>query len=348
MLQDLPFDEFSKECQSSTFLSIVTSKMGAGCCCCSKKNQRISSEYRSIPQYTPIGMKTNDPLILIDGYLDEPILSLEEALEPFYGEINHLSHYIKEAKTQCHYPSEHNLTLDESAAIYIYTMQWNDSCLYDHLQTALNSNDRSTIEPWFAYLKLFKNALDKLPTVKAEVWQGEPFDEELKEQLNSKSLPFYTSLCSCSLSINEIKKYGQQTMGKKIILVGYQSVNGKLVTDYTANDLDEAIVWPGIKLGVSKYIVTDAYHLWVLHPARQIEFSKIAAQGHQTIDHRTATLLLGKLGFDVKNSQVSDLLNDVDMLSDGYIDQDSMLSILDKLLDNRPEPEPIPVIDNEP
>ncbi|CAF1411932.1 unnamed protein product [Rotaria sordida] len=270
MLQDLPFDEFSKECQSSTFLSIVTSKMGAGCCCCSKKNQRISSEYRSIPQYTPIGIKTNDPLILIDGYLDEPILSLEEALEPFYGEINHLSYYIKEAKTQCHYPSEHNLTLDESAAIYIYTMQWNDSCLYDHLQTALNSNDRSTIEPWFAYLKLFKNALDKLPTVKAEVWQGESFDEELKEQLNSKSLPFYTSLSSCSPSINEIKKYGQQTMGKKIILVGYQSVNGKLVTDYTANDLDEAIVWPGIKLGVSKYIVTDAYHLWVLNPVRQI------------------------------------------------------------------------------
>ncbi|CAF0944993.1 unnamed protein product [Rotaria sp. Silwood1] len=242
--------------------------MGAGCCCCGKKNQRVSSEYRSVPRYTQIGIRTNDSLTPIDDYPDEPVLSLEEALELFDGKINHLSYYIQEAKMKCHYPSEHNLTLDESAAIYIYTMQWGDRCLHNYLQAALNSNDQSTLQPWLMYLKLFKSALDKLPTAKAEVWQGGPFDEKLKEQLNSKSSSLYTSLSSCSLSANEIKEYLPKTVEKKIFLVGYQSVNGKLVTGYTANGFPEAIVWPGIKLGVSKYVVTDAYHSWILYPIR--------------------------------------------------------------------------------
>ncbi|CAF4283433.1 unnamed protein product [Rotaria sp. Silwood2] len=218
--------------------------MGAGCCCCGKKNQRISSEYHSIPQYTQIGIRTNDPLVFIDGYLDEPVLPLEDALEPFDGKINRLSYYIQEAKMRCHYPSEHNLTLDESAAIYIYTMKSDDRCLQNYLQAALNSNDQNTLQAWFKYLKLFKTALDKLPTAKAEVWQGGPFDEKLKEQLNSKSLPLYTSLCSCSPSVNQIKDYLQKPVGNKMILLGYQSVNGKLVTGYTANNWQEAIVWP--------------------------------------------------------------------------------------------------------
>ncbi|CAF2930704.1 unnamed protein product [Rotaria sp. Silwood2] len=244
--------------------------MGAGCCCCSKKHQSVSSEYRPIPQYIQIGIKSNNPLALIDGYLNEPLLSLEEALEPFDGKIDQLSHYIKEAKMKCHYPSEHNLNHDESAAIYIYTMKWGDWCLHDHLQAALNSKDQSTLKPWFKYLKLFKSALDKLPTAKAEIWQGAPFDEKLEEQLSSEPLSVYSSMCSCSLSANEITNYLQKTVGKKIILVGYQSVNGKLLTGHTANDLQEAIMWPGIRLEVSKHVMVDACNSWILHAVREI------------------------------------------------------------------------------
>ncbi|CAF1239492.1 unnamed protein product [Rotaria sp. Silwood1] len=245
--------------------------MGAGCCCCcSKKDQRISPEYRPISQYIQIGIKTTNPLTLIEGYLNEPVLSLEESLEPFNGKIDQLSYYIKEAKMKCHYPSEHNLNHDESAAIYIYTMKWGDRCLYDHLQAAWNSNDRSTLKPWFKYLKLFKGALDKLPSAKAEIWQGAPFDEKLKDQLSSEPLSVYSSMCSCSSSVNEIMDNLQKTAGKKIMLVGYQSVNGKLVTGYTANNLQDAIMWPGTKLGVSKYVMTDAYHSWILHAVKQI------------------------------------------------------------------------------
>jgi hypothetical protein len=217
----------------------------------------MQREYSTKLPFTDINLSTSNPLKLIDGYLDEPVLPLEDTLKPFDGKIDQLSGYIKEAKRKCHYPSEHNLTRDESAAIYIYTMQWSDECLYDHLQAAWRSKDRSELKPWFKYLKLFKGALDKLPNTDTEIWQGISYDEKWKEQLLSNSLPLYSSMGSCSPSEKELKEFLEQNGETKKILIGYESVNGKSVTGYTASNSKEVMVWPGMKLGVAKYMVTD-------------------------------------------------------------------------------------------
>jgi hypothetical protein len=200
-----------------------------------------------------------NPLTLISGYQNEPLVSLEEALKPFDGKIDQLSKYIKEAKTECNRSSKHHLTHDESAAIYIYTMKWKPRCLYDHLQAAWNSEDRSQLKPWFKYLKLFKSALDKLPDVKTEIWQGKAYDEDTKEKLSSKKkVPLYSSMGFCSTSDNEIKDYLYNNVDTKMILIGYESVNGKSVSGYTAGSLNEVILWPGTKLGVAQCVVIDA------------------------------------------------------------------------------------------
>ncbi|CAF3254994.1 unnamed protein product [Rotaria sp. Silwood2] len=117
----------------------------------------------AMERFSQLSISTSDPLRLIYGYLNEPLVSLEEALQPFHDQIDQLSHFIKEAKTECCYPSEHNLTRDESAAIYIYTMKWANNCLYDHLQEAWKTEDRATMKRWFKYLRLFQSAFDKLP-----------------------------------------------------------------------------------------------------------------------------------------------------------------------------------------
>jgi hypothetical protein len=272
--------------------------MGAGCCCCCCgnsdaivpvpetvvirdktpirsvtlkdevpriKSSPIRQEYSTMQRFNKIGISTSNPLTLINGYLDEPLLPLEDALKPFDGKINQLSDYIKEAKTKCHYPSEHNLTHDESAAIYIYTMKWDHECLYDHLQAAWKSEDRAKLKPWFKYLKLFKTALDKLPNVKTEIWQGTSYDEKLKEQLSSQSLSLYSSMGSCSPSEKELKEYLEKRGDTKMILVGYKSINGKLVTDYIANRWKEVMVWPGLKLAVAKYVVDDINGSLIIH-----------------------------------------------------------------------------------
>jgi hypothetical protein len=64
------------------------------------------------------------------GYRTEKVVSLEKALEPIESQINELPHFVKMAKRHCHFPSEHDLSKDQSAAIYIYTMEWGDTTLY--------------------------------------------------------------------------------------------------------------------------------------------------------------------------------------------------------------------------
>jgi hypothetical protein len=218
------------------------------------KSPPIKREYSAKSPFTNIGISTSNPMKLIEGYEDEPLVSLEEALKPFDDKIDQLSYYIKEAKIKCHYPSEHSLTRDESAAIYIYTMKWGHGyeSLYDHLQAAWKSKDRSELKPWFKYLRLFKSAFDKLPDTKTEIWQGKLFDETLKEQLISNSLSLYSSMGLCSLSEKEVKEYLEKHGANQMLLVAYKNVDGKSMAIYAAgNNSNQVLVFPGMKLGVS-------------------------------------------------------------------------------------------------
>ncbi len=258
--------------------------MGTGCCrgfccCCDSevispgfqpvvtrvKSPAIQREYSSNSPFTNIYFYTSNPMKLIEGYEDEPLVSLEEALRPFDDKIDQLSYYIKEAKTKCHYPSEHSLTRDESAAIYIYTMKWGHGyeSLYDHLQAAWKSEDRSELKPWFKYLRLFKSAFDKLPDAKTEIWQGNLFDKMLTEKLSSNSL--YSSMGLCSSSEKEVKEYLEKDGVKQMLLVAYKNVDGKLMTDYTAGNSNQVLVFPGMKLGVSNREIYDTNGSLIFH-----------------------------------------------------------------------------------
>jgi hypothetical protein len=101
----------------------------------------------------------------ISGYEQELLLSLEEACQPLENILGmELKLYIIVAKLNSKEP-ENGLTQDESASIYLYTMEWNETenSLYAVLNQALRTADRSKLRPWFKYLKLFFTALFKLP-----------------------------------------------------------------------------------------------------------------------------------------------------------------------------------------
>jgi hypothetical protein len=241
------------------------------------ESSRKGSESEAMHRFSKVNITEKDPRRRMYGFEKEPLVSLEEALKPFDGKIVNLYADIREAKEKCKRSSKHGLTVDESAAIYIYTMKWEPECVYDHLQNALSSGKRYGLKPWFKYLKLLKTALDKLPDVETETWQGTVIDKDdkdhrnLQEKLHSESL--YCSLMSCSQTNNKIKDYLDNKSDKQKVLIGYKTVHGKLVTDYTANNLnkiigsktEEVIVWPGMKLGVAGPIVNSSglsvYHL---------------------------------------------------------------------------------------
>ena len=127
---------------------------------------------------------TNDHhLSPIYGYQTQPLVSLETALEPIQAQIDGLCEYIKLAKERCYYPNEHGLTRDQSAAVYLYTMEWGSNSFYRVLNAALRSKDRTSLKPWFAFLKLFDTALKRLPYRKQNVWRAVriPLGKECKK-----------------------------------------------------------------------------------------------------------------------------------------------------------------------
>ncbi|CAF5024153.1 unnamed protein product, partial [Rotaria magnacalcarata] len=141
---------------------------------------------------------SNKRLPPVYGYRSEKLVPIEKALEPILPHIDELPYYIKIAKKHCHFPSEHGLTQDQSAAVYIYTMEWGDTTLYRVLNKALRSENRQALRIWFPYMKLFDTALDKLPTVKEAVWRGVPND--IGKNFAKNQIVTWWSVNSCSSS----------------------------------------------------------------------------------------------------------------------------------------------------
>jgi hypothetical protein len=182
------------------------------------------------------------------GYRSAKVVSLEKALEPIVSQIDELPYYIKVAKKYCHYPSEHGLSKDQSAAVYIYTMEFGDTSLYRVLNKTLRSENRQALKIWFPYLKLFDTALDLLPTVKEVVWRGVPLD--IGKNFTKNQLVTWWSISSCSLSVNVIENFLENDKNSTLFLI--EAISGKKVSGYTeyANE-NEVILRMGTQFHVN-------------------------------------------------------------------------------------------------
>jgi len=185
------------------------------------------------------------------GYHAEKIVSIEKALEPIEPHIDELSRFIKIAKKHCHYPSEHGLSKDQSAAVYIYTMEWGDTTLYRVLNNALRSEDRQELKIWFPYLKLFDTALDKLPTVKEVIWRGVPLD--IGKNFLENQLLTWWSVNSCSSSVNVIKKFLGNNKKSTLFLI--EAINGKKISGYTEYENENEII---LRMGTQFRVKCDS------------------------------------------------------------------------------------------
>jgi hypothetical protein len=185
------------------------------------------------------------------GYHGQKLVSLEKALELIQPEINELPRYIKIAKKYCYFPSKHNLTKDESASIYIYTMEWGDDTLYRILNEALRSENRQALKIWFPYLKLFDTALDKLPTVKEVIWRGISLDIG-KDFIRDQIITWW-SVNSCSSSVDVIKKFIENDKKSTLFLI--EAVNGKKVSGYTEYENEDEII---LKIGTQFRVKSNA------------------------------------------------------------------------------------------
>ncbi|CAF1222604.1 unnamed protein product [Rotaria magnacalcarata] len=162
----------------------------------------------------------------IYGYRSEQLVSIEKALEPIVPHIDQLLYYIKIAKKHCHFPSEHGLTQDQSAAVYIYTMEWGDTVLY------------------------VDTALDKLPTIKEVVWRGVPID--IGKNFTKNQIVTWWSVNSCSSSPNVIKDFLGDNKKSTLFLI--EAINGKNVSGYTEYESEDEVI---LQMGTEFHVKSD-------------------------------------------------------------------------------------------
>jgi hypothetical protein len=110
----------------------------------------------------------------IQGYDKMPLVSLEEAVESLAKYVPDVKRMAYIAKAKCQESPTDVMSIDESASIMLYCLEWEptEQCFYLALNTALRTEDRNILKPWFLYLRLIMGALIQLPWTDHLVFRG--------------------------------------------------------------------------------------------------------------------------------------------------------------------------------
>ncbi|CAF2419033.1 unnamed protein product [Rotaria sp. Silwood2] len=141
----------------------------------------------------------------ISGFGKMPLVPLEEAVKPLVPILPDVQSHAYVAKQRCKKPAD-ELTQDESASIMLYTMGWEplDECLYVVLNKTLRSVDRQQqLKPWYLYMRLFLNALFRLPLHPTVAYRGVKLD--LSQQYTEGKTIVWWGFSSCTTTVGVLK-----------------------------------------------------------------------------------------------------------------------------------------------
>ena len=175
------------------------------------------------------------------GYQRMSVMKLEEAMRDIISMNRKMDEYVNQAKANCK-KNDAKLTDDESAAIYLYTMQ---TSVHIKLNDALRTENRNELEKWFPYLRLLITALNKLPSLPTTtVYRGVADDISFNFD-EDKSVQRWWSINSCSTDLKVIEHFLGGSGTFFIIETSY----GKNISEYSAKrDEKEIILMPGTRV----------------------------------------------------------------------------------------------------
>jgi hypothetical protein len=210
---------------------------------------------RFVSNYNPELQQTDwNPIC---GYKDRNLKSLEEAVESIAESklVENIREHAKEAKQRC--TKNTRLTPNESAAIYLYTM---NTPFYETLNGVLRVENPPDLVPWFDFLKLFITALTRLPSRKATVWRG--ITNITASNFGVDNMFTWWNVNSCSVYASVAAGFTCD-MG---VLFCINTINGKEISVYSSakNGEEEVILMPGTRLRV-KDKTFDVHGFSVVH-----------------------------------------------------------------------------------
>ncbi|CAF2891128.1 unnamed protein product [Rotaria sp. Silwood2] len=202
----------------------------------------------------------------IIGYSEEPLLPLVKACAPLSNIIHDLSTYVEMALNETPEVPPDGLTIDESAAIRLYTIEWErpHRSLYSMINHTLKMADREALRPYFKYLKLFLTALAKIPCVPPlTVWRG--VTKNLSGEFPPGTLVTWWSFSSCttSLTVLENNMYLGYTGDRTLFSV--EVINGRIICPHSHFITEaEILLLPGTHMVVQSQL-NPAPDLYIVH-----------------------------------------------------------------------------------
>ena len=204
-----------------------------------------------------------DPIL---EYAKEPLLPLVKACAPLVDIVHNLSTYVHLALNETSHEPSDGLTFDESAAIRLYTIEWNEqnASLYFMLNNALKMSDRQALRPYFKYLKLFLTALVKLPCAPLQtVWRG--VTKDLSHDFPQGTRVTWWGFSSCTTSLPVLKNNIYLGNAGERTLFSVEAINGRIIRVHSQFDVeDELLLLPGTYMEVQSQL-SSASGLHIIH-----------------------------------------------------------------------------------
>lgn len=206
--------------------------------------------------------ETGDKLTLFTGYQQLEPPTLEEAIaylqqhQKIFKIDTQIQSKVSLAKSERSKEKNdiNNLTVDERAAIQLYTMESdieNESLFYI-VNSTLRLADRSALKPIMLYLKLFIGALEKLPSFYGFVYRG--VSGNISSGFVKGKRITWWGFSSCTRSLEVLSKDEFLDKDSQRTLFYIECMNGKSIKDYSSGSADdeEVLLLPGIEFLVTR------------------------------------------------------------------------------------------------
>ncbi|CAF3482579.1 unnamed protein product [Adineta steineri] len=206
---------------------------------------KLSDEPQHVFRFSDFTSEPRRMLPPILGYEKEPLVSLEEAIQPLIPlvpEVERMTWTVK----QNHFDGAHGLTDDEAASIILYTMEWEPrhNSFYIILNNTLQAANRQLLKPWFLYLRLIMTSLAKLPADfhRLTVYRGVKLD--LSAQYIKGSTVTWWGFSSCTTSVGVLSN--DQFLGQSgtRTLFTIDCSSAKSIKQYSLFSEEEEILLP--------------------------------------------------------------------------------------------------------
>jgi hypothetical protein len=199
-------------------------------------------------------------------YAEEPLLPLAEACIPLIEIIDNILVYVKMALDETPREPPDGLTIDESAAIRLYTIEWNEQhrSLYSMLNHTLKKADRVDLRPYFRYMKLFLTALVKLPCVPPlAVWRG--VTKDMSAEFSPGTSVTWWGFSSCTISLKVLQNNMYLGNAGSRTLFSVEAINGRIISAHSHFVTeDEILLLPGTRMVVQSQL-SPAPDLYIIH-----------------------------------------------------------------------------------